>query len=110
MLRTHPETGATALFVNSSFTRRIVGLGPAESDALLAKLLALATTPEYQCRFVWRQGSVAMWDNRVVQHYGSGDFWPHERKMQRVTVVDRVWEKKIPFYRPNPAGATSARL
>ena len=43
--------------------------------------------PEYQCRFKWEVGSVAFWDNRACQHYGSSDYWPQRRRMERVTVA-----------------------
>lgn len=49
-----------------------------------------------------------MWDNRACQHYASGDFWPYERYMERVTIVMPNEEDKIPFYRP--PGAAAARL
>jgi len=95
IVRTHPETGKRALFVNRIFTRRIEGLEPAESDALLAFLLSHAEKPDYQVRLRWRQNDVAFWDNRCTQHMAIWDYWPHERKGHRVTIQgDR------PFFRP----------
>jgi taurine dioxygenase len=87
VVRTHPETGRKALYVNAAFTIEIVGLETAESDALLAHLYAQAAIPEYQCRFRWETNSIAFWDNRASQHYAVSDYWPAVRRMERVTVV-----------------------
>lgn len=102
VLRTHPETGKTTLFVNPGFVKHIVGIPKEESEMLLQELFAQSTVPEFQCQWKWENGSVAMWDNRACQHYGCGDFWPHERYMERVTIVDPNPENKAPFYRPSP--------
>jgi taurine dioxygenase len=87
VVRTHPETKRKALFVNRAFTRRIVGLEAAASDALLAHLYARAAIPEYQCRFRWTANAIAFWDNRSTQHYAASDYWPAVRRMERVTVI-----------------------
>jgi taurine dioxygenase len=87
VVRTHPETGRKALYVNAAFTQSIVGLDKAESDALLRRLYAQAAIPEYQCRFRWEVGSIAFWDNRASQHYAASDYWPAVRRMERVTVI-----------------------
>ena len=58
-----------------------------ESDRLLDRLYRQATVPEYQCRFRWRQHSIAFWDNRAVQHYAASDYFPQPRVMERVTIV-----------------------
>ena len=72
---------------------------PAESSKLLAQLYAkMYSTPEHACRFRWFDGSVAMWDNRSCQHYAVGDFWPHERKMERVTLLEPKVEDEVPFW------------
>lgn len=97
--RTHPETGRRALYVNPTFTNSICDMEPAESSTLLAQLYAkMYSTPEYACRFRWFDGSVAMWDNRSCQHYAVGDFWPHERKMERVTLLETKIEDEVPFW------------
>lgn len=83
----HPVTGRRFLYVNQPFTRSIVGLGAADSDRLLRYLLDHLNRPEFQVRFRWRAGSVAMWDNRVTQHYAVSDYYPARRAMHRVTVV-----------------------
>lgn len=86
VVRTHPETGERALYVNCSFTRSIKGLSKKESDWLLDHLFAQAAIPEYQCRFRWRENSIAFWDNRSCQHYAVADYAPAMRAMERVTI------------------------
>ena len=98
VIRTHPETGEQAIYVNAAFTSHIEGLSASESAALLAHLYAQAAVPEYQCRFRWRAGSIAFWDNRAAQHYAASDYFPAVRAMERVTIAgDR------PFYRDERA-------
>jgi taurine dioxygenase len=87
IVRTHPETGRKTLYVNSSFTRGIVGMEQDEANKLLARLYRQSTIVDTQCRFRWRPGSVAFWDNRATQHVVSNDFLPAKRVMERVTVV-----------------------
>jgi taurine dioxygenase len=87
VVRTHPDTGERALYVNCSFTTHIEGLSAKESDWLLNHLYDQASKPEYQVRFRWRPNSFAFWDNRSCQHYAVADYWPAMRAMERVTVV-----------------------
>jgi len=87
VVRTHPETGAKALYVNGAFTSYIDDMEPDESRRLLRILYRQAAVPEYQCRFRWQQESVAFWDNRSVQHYAAFDYHPAERRVERVTIV-----------------------
>lgn len=87
VVRTHPETGRKALYVNAPFTQYIVGMERSESDALLAHLYAQAAIPEYQCRFRWTVNAIAFWDNRASQHYAVSDYWPAVRRMERVTII-----------------------
>ncbi len=86
VIRTHPVSGRKTLFVNSSFTTRIVQLRKAESDAVLGMLYRHIETPEFHCRFQWRPNSVAFWDNRCTQHYALNDYHGHRREMHRVTI------------------------
>lgn len=87
VVRVHPETGRRTLFVNPFFTQRILGLDHEESEALLALLYRQFTRPEYQCRFRWEPGSVAIWDNRATQHYAASDYAPQRRVMERVSIA-----------------------
>ncbi len=87
VVRTHPVSGRKSLYVNRTFTRRIVDIDANESDALLTKLYLQAWIPDYQCRFRWQKDSFAFWDNRAAQHYAAADYWPQRRAMERVTIV-----------------------
>jgi taurine dioxygenase len=87
VVRTHPETGRRTLYVNAAFTQHIVGLDPAESAELLDHLYRQAAHPEYQCRFRWTAGALAIWDNRATQHYAASDYFPARRVMERITVI-----------------------
>ena len=87
VVRTHPETGRKMLFVNRFFTDRIVGLDRDQSRDLIDTLCRRADIIEYQCRFRWEPDSVAMWDNRSVQHYACSDYWPSVRVMERASIV-----------------------
>ncbi len=86
VIRTHPETGRKALFVNAGFTKRIIELAREESDGLLRMLFEHVKDPNFQCRFQWDVNSVAMWDNRCVQHMAVWDYYPESRSGHRVTV------------------------
>ncbi|RVU19974.1 taurine dioxygenase [Streptomyces antnestii] len=87
VVRRHPETGRRMLFVNTSFTTRIVGLDRPESDRLLRLLFQQAHVPEFQVRFRWQAGDVAFWDNRATQHYAVNDYAPHPRVAERVAIA-----------------------
>ncbi|MEP2234684.1 MAG: TauD/TfdA family dioxygenase [Alteripontixanthobacter sp.] len=87
VIRTHPETRQRALYVNTAFTSHIEGLSAKESRWLLDHLYSTAADPEIQCRFHWREGSIAFWDNRVCQHLAVSDYFPQRRKMERVTIA-----------------------
>ena len=87
VIRTHPETGRKAIYVNSTFTKHIVGMKPAESRALLDFLCRHIETPDFHCRFRWRTNSVEMWDNRCTQHRVLRDNLEAHRRMERVTII-----------------------
>ncbi len=95
VIRTHPQSGRKALFVNRIFTTRILDLSPSESDVVLPMLFEHIGRPEFQCRFKWEPGAVAFWDNRCAQHYAIWDYYPHRRRGLRVTI-----KGDVPFYRP----------
>ena len=86
VVRTHPVSGRKALYVNSGFTTRIVGLKRPESDALLQFLYRHVETPEFHCRFRWQVNSIAFWDNRCMQHHAMWDYYPQRRHGHRVTI------------------------
>ncbi len=87
VVRTHPETGRRSLFVNSTWTREIVGIDPARSERLLDLLYQQAKHPEYQCRFRWEPNCVAFWDNRACQHYAVSDYFPNQRLGERASIA-----------------------
>ncbi|TRD10075.1 taurine dioxygenase [Erythrobacter insulae] len=86
VIRTHPETGERVIYVNTAFTSHIEGVSNEESQWLLAHLYKTAMDAEIQCRFQWKAGSIAFWDNRVCQHLAVSDYFPDRRVMERVTV------------------------
>jgi taurine dioxygenase len=87
VVRTHPETGRKALYVNAAHTLRFRDMTEAESAPILQYLFAHQVRPEFTCRFAWRAGSVALWDNRCVQHNPVNDYHGHRRLMHRVTLA-----------------------
>lgn len=86
VVRVHPETGESGLFVNDTFTREIEGLLGVESDALLRLLHTHMTQPERVVRWRWADGDVAFWDNRSTAHYATADY-TERRVMHRVTIA-----------------------
>jgi taurine dioxygenase len=86
VVRTHPETGRKALYVNRTFTTRINELSEHESSAMLGFLFDHSEQIDFQIRFRWERNDVAFWDNRCVMHRAVWDYWPEERKGRRVTI------------------------
>jgi taurine dioxygenase len=86
VVRTHPVTGRKCLYVNAGFTSRLLGVPRDEGDAILRYLYQHMENPLFQCRFRWRENSIAFWDNRCAQHRAMWDYWPHTRSGHRVTV------------------------
>jgi taurine dioxygenase len=94
VVRTHPETGEDGLFVNYTFTDRIVGLTRKESDAILGMLFEHIQKPEFLVRWRWSENAIAFWDNRVTQHYAVNDYLPARRVMVRATILgDRPYHR-----------------
>lgn len=81
-VRTHPETGRKALYVNRLMTEEFVGLDAEESDRLLTTALAAAENTDGVYEHVWRVGDLVMWDNRCTQH-ARKDFPGNERRLLR---------------------------
>ena len=86
-VRTHPETGRKALYVNAAHTQRFGDMTEAESAPILNYLFQHQIRPEFTCRFVWRPGSLAFWDNRCAQHNPVNDYHGFRRIMHRITLA-----------------------
>jgi taurine dioxygenase len=90
VVRTHPETGRKALYVNVAHTVRFTDMTEEESRPILQYLFAHAVRPEFTCRFHWQVGSLAMWDNRCAMHNPINDYHGHTRRMHRITLAGDV--------------------
>lgn len=86
VVRTIPETGRKALYVNRLMTYKLKGMSPIESKAILDMLIEHCTQEEFVIRFRWNKGDVAFWDNRASMHRGINDFYPQHRLMHRVAI------------------------
>jgi taurine dioxygenase len=86
-VRTHPETGRKALYVNVAHTVRFKDMTDEESAPLLDYLFRHQARPEFTCRFQWRVGSLAFWDNRCTQHNPMNDYHGYRRVMHRITLA-----------------------
>jgi taurine dioxygenase len=93
LVRTHPETGKKSLFLSRKKITTIKGMTPREARPLLDFLCDHAENPDFACRFRWKPGSVAFWDNRCTQHRVSADYFyelrgfpPSRRHLHRVSI------------------------
>ena len=93
VIRTHPETGEESLFVSEGFTTKIHELDEAESHKLLEFLFKYTTQADFHVRWQWKEGDVAIWDNRCTQHKALFDYGDAHRIMRRATVLGDV-----PYY------------
>jgi taurine dioxygenase len=87
VVRLHPETGRRALYVNVAHTVRFEGMTAEESAPVLQYLYRHQVRPEFTCRFRWRPGSLAFWDNRCAQHNAINDYQGHRRLLHRITLA-----------------------
>jgi taurine dioxygenase len=87
VVRTHPETGRRALYVNVGHTLRFKDMSVEESRPILEYLFQHQVRPEFTCRFVWRPGSLAFWDNRCALHNPVNDYHGYRRVMHRITLA-----------------------
>ena len=87
VVRTHPETGRKSLFVNVAHTSHFKGMTEAESASILNFLFQHQVRPEFTCRYRWRKGSLAFWDNRATQHNPINDYHGYRRRMRRITLA-----------------------
>ena len=87
VVRTHPETGRKSLYVNIGHTVRFKGWSDEESAPLLNFLFEHQVKPAFTCRFSWRPGSIALWDNRCTQHNPMNDYHGYRRVMHRITLA-----------------------
>ncbi|MEK6345996.1 MAG: TauD/TfdA family dioxygenase [Burkholderia sp.] len=86
LIRVHPDTGKKQIYVNELYTQRILGLSRVASQNILGILFDLVKSPEVQTRYQWEEGAVLIWDNRVVQHRGVGDYGAGHRVLLRAVV------------------------
>ncbi len=87
LVRTHPETGTKALYVDETYAQGIAGMTDAESKALLGFLVAHVTQPSFTCRLRWTDNTLVVWDNRSCIHHAFNDYDGHRRAMYRSTVL-----------------------
>ena len=87
VMRTHPETGRKALYVNFGHTLRFADMTEEESAPILDYLFRHQSKPEFTCRFSWQPGSIAFWDNRCALHNPVNDYHGFKRLMHRVTLA-----------------------
>lgn len=86
VVRTHPETGRKALYVNPSFTVAFENMTIAESQPLLRFLYKAGQSPDLCFRHRWLPGDLVLWDNRSAQHYAVHDHGDAPRIMHRITI------------------------
>ena len=86
LVRTHPETGEKALYVDPSYGIGIEGMAPEESGPILHYLTGHLTQPAFSCRLRWEANMLVVWDNRLCVHQAYNDYQGYRREMYRTTV------------------------
>lgn len=86
VVHTHPRTGRQHLYVNPTFTRRISGMTPGESQLVLEAIYGAMTSPNLQYRHQWTEGEFCIWDERTTMHLAVADHYPARREMVRYVV------------------------
>jgi taurine dioxygenase len=87
LVRTHPETGRKALWVNSVYTIGIKDMDDARASVLIKRLCQHAVLDRFVYRHSWAANMLTVWDNRSVQHCALGGYDGHLRVMHRTTVA-----------------------
>ena len=95
MVKVHPISKNKLLYINPGFTSQIVGMNMTDSNNLLAYLFNFMNKPEFQIRLKWSANTIAIWDNRCTMHYAIGDYMPHHRQMNRITVLNDKRDDKV---------------
>ena len=95
IVKVHPISKNKLLYINPGFTSQIVGMNMTDSNNLLTYLFNFMNKPEFQIRFKWSANTIAIWDNRCTMHYAIGDYMPHHRQMNRITVLNDKRDVKI---------------
>lgn len=90
VVRTHPETQKSSLYLSPAHTTRLVGWHAKESAGLLKMLFDVQTQPSFTCRFNWQPGDLALWDNRCTLHYPVNDYHGFKRRLHRITLKGDV--------------------
>lgn len=90
VVRTHPDTGKKALYVNALHTTQFVGWTKAESKPVLDYLYQHKCRPEFTCRYSWSPNTFAIWDNRAAQHFALNDYHGQRREMRRLSIAGDV--------------------
>jgi taurine dioxygenase len=67
-VRTHPETGRKAIYINPAYTTRIEGLAEGESEALKKQIFSHCMEGRFRLRYKWRAGDLLVWDNAALMH------------------------------------------
>lgn len=93
VIKTHPDTGEKYIFVNELHTTYLKGVTRATGESLLRVLFDALENPELQARFVWAPRSLAVWDNRLVQHRAVHDYGEQQRVLHRITIAEHAGAK-----------------